>query len=100
MDKQIKGFFDVVGKTIKDSSEKTFLKAVGSETTDIDAFKEDLNRTFNDKIKKIDKYGSIFEVCKFHKYPLEKFVYETKDGYYNTVFHINGPRGSDARTNS
>ena len=59
-----------------------------------------MEHEFNEKIKKIDKYGSIFEICKFHKYPIEKFIYETKDGYYNTVFHINGPKGSDARNNT
>jgi hypothetical protein len=35
-----------------------------------------------------------------YNYPLEKFIYETKDGYYNTVFHINGRKGTNARENT
>ena len=35
-----------------------------------------------------------------YQYPLEKFIYETKDGYYNTVFHINGIRGTTAQENA
>jgi hypothetical protein len=35
-----------------------------------------------------------------YKYPLEKFIYQTEDGYYNTVFHINGMKGTDVRENT
>ena len=28
------------------------------------------------------------------KYPLEKHIYTTKDGYINTVFRISGPKDS------
>ena len=31
---------------------------------------------------------------------MERFKYETADGYYNTCYHINGPRGTDARENA
>lgn len=31
---------------------------------------------------------------------MEKFIYETEDGYYNTVFHINGDRYTNAKSNT
>ena len=55
---------------------------------------------YKQNIKHVDKYGSLFQICKLYKYPLEKFIYETADGYYNTVYHINGMRGTDARANT
>lgn len=47
-----------------------------------------------------DKWSTLFQICEKYQYPLEKFMYETSDGYYNTVFHINGDRYTDAKTNS
>lgn len=61
------------------------------------SLKETLKLEYNQNVKKVDKFGTLFEICKMYKYPLEKFVYETKDGYYNTVFHINGMKGTNAR---
>lgn len=55
---------------------------------------------YKQNVKKVDKFGSLFSICKMYKYPLEKFIYETEDGYYNTVFHINGMKGTDVRENN
>ena len=51
-------------------------------------------------VKKVDKFGTIFEICELYGYPLEKFIYQTKDGHYNTVFHINGMKGTNAQANT
>ncbi len=62
--------------------------------------KSALKLEYLQNVKKIDKFGTIFEICQLYDYPVEKFVYETKDGYYNTVFHINGMKGTKAQANS
>lgn len=67
---------------------------------DINAFKRVVNHEYKQNVQKIDKYGTIFDICKLYKYPIEKFVYEKQDNYYNTAFHINGQKGTNAQQNS
>ena len=47
--------------------------------------------------QKLDKLLSIMQLVKSYGYPIERHQYTTEDGYMNTAFRINGPRGTHAR---
>ena len=55
---------------------------------------------FSSWTKKADHHKTLIQMIRDYDYPIEKHVYETKDGYYNTVHRISGPRGTIASVNN
>ena len=47
-----------------------------------------------------DKYRNLMGMVKGYDYPIEKHYYNTEDDYVNTVFRINGPKGTNAKENN